>query len=75
MCDTCGWPFERCKAPRCAGRRNCVGFSVDDATWNAVVPESLRDHVVCLECFDEMAQKKGIAYNVLSVHPVAWSDA
>jgi hypothetical protein len=70
-----GWPFERCKAPRCAGRRNCIGFRVDDAVWSAVVPLELRERVVCLECFDELAERAGVPYQVIDVFPVSWSMA
>jgi hypothetical protein len=66
------WRYERCKAPRCNGRRNCVGFRVDDAVWSSVVPSELRGRVVCLECFDEMAQEARVAYEVRELFPVTW---
>jgi len=68
------WSFERCKAPHCKGRRNIIGFHVPDEIWNAVVPKGI--NIVCLACFDEMAQAKGIKYqSVLKVFPpVTWED-
>jgi len=71
--DTTGlsWPGERCRSSRCAGLRNVVGFNVDDGIWEKVVG---RDTVVCLPCFDIMAQQKGIPYEVRGeVYPVSWS--
>ena len=67
------WRYERCKSNRCAGRRVTVGFSVSDEVWEAVVGDA--NTILCLTCFDEMAQRKGIEYEVLGLHPVSWSDA
>lgn len=66
------WRYERCKSSRCLGRRVTVGFQVSDEAWEAVTGGSER--VLCLSCFDEMAQRKGIEYEVLGLHPVTWSD-
>lgn len=68
------WPFERCKSDFCEGRRNLIGFDVPDKIWSKVVPKDL--NVVCLTCFDEMAQEKGISYrNELETFPlVTWED-
>lgn len=54
------WPAERCKAPECRGRRVTVPFVVKDGVWDAVVQG--RGNIVCLSCFDEMAQDLGIDY-------------
>lgn len=65
-----GWRYEICK--RC-GRRNCVGFTVSDATWADVSRD--RWNVLCLACFDEEAQAFGIAYEVTETHLVSWVDS
>lgn len=36
---------------------NRVGFSVPDSIWNEVVPEYVRQSVVCLSCFTRMADE------------------
>lgn len=61
--DDLGLPYlgERCKTARCRGRRLVVGYSVDDATWEAVVGKD-GPHIVCIACFDEMAQIRGVSY-------------
>jgi len=56
------WEYERCHAPRCRGRRNIFGYHVPDEIWKRVVPKKLRGRSVCLTCFDEMAQRKGVKY-------------
>lgn len=65
------WAAERCKAPKCSGRRNCVGFLVSDSTWAAVVGDP--DTIWCLECFDEKAQELGVHYVIRAVHAITWS--
>ena len=42
---------------------NAVGFSVPDETWAAVVPEHVRDKVVCLSCFARLADEKLIEWD------------
>ena len=37
-------------------------FNVPDSIWEAVVSPELRDHVVCLRCFDDLAMAAGIDY-------------
>ena len=63
------WPGEVCK--RC-GRRNVIGFRVDDDVWMAVVGDP--DAVWCAQCFDVEAQAKGIEYTFRDTSPVSWSD-
>lgn len=57
------WEGERCKSPNCRGRRNVLGFDVDDETWERVVQG--RCNVLCLACFDEMAQDLGVEYEAI----------
>lgn len=64
------WAWERCKSSRCRGARVTVGFLVSDEAWRAVTGGAER--VLCLSCFDEMAQQRGIRYEVLLVAPVGW---
>ena len=42
---------------------NAVGFSVPDDVWAAVVPEHVRDNVVCLACFTRLGDEKLIAWD------------
>lgn len=64
------WPGERCKHPECR-RRLVVSYEVDDDVWEDVVGEGL---VICLQCFDRLAQQKGITYDVKMIDPVRWHD-
>lgn len=64
------WVYEHCKSSRCLGRRITVRFVLSDETWEAVAGDSQRN--LCLSCFDEMAQRKGIKYEILSYSPVTW---
>ncbi len=50
---------QTCKVCR---RPDKFDFHVPDDIWEAVVPESFRNRVVCLYCFDDFAQTKGIKY-------------
>lgn len=70
--DASRWPGERCKSDRCGGRRNVVGFSVSDEVWAAVVGDE--DTILCPQCFDELAQSKGVQYEFNDTFPVSWSD-
>jgi len=67
------WPGEWCK--RC-DRRNCVGFTVSDGIWEAVVQG--RWTVLCTTCFDELAEQADIHYRFTGVtgevYAVSWSD-
>lgn len=65
------WPYERCKSSRCCGRRVNVGFVVSDEDWEAVVGNP--GTILCLTCFDEMAQEKGIEYKVIETAVVTWA--
>ena len=51
------WEYEWCK--RC-NKRNNIGYVVSDETQFNVVGD--KNIVLCLSCFDELAQKKGISY-------------
>lgn len=64
------WLSERCKSSRCKGRRNCVGFHVDDDVWMAVVGDE--NAILCPQCFDELAQEKGIKYDVRETYHIPW---
>jgi len=66
------WAYERCKSSRCRGARVTVGFLVPDDAWEAVTGGAGR--VLCLSCFDEMAQARGIRYQAEVMPPVAWWD-
>jgi len=37
-----------------------VDYVVDDQVWKTVVPKEAQHHVVCLECFNNLAIKVGI---------------
>ena len=50
---------QTCKA---CGLPDKFNFQVPDALWASVVPESYRERVVCLPCFDEFAAGRGIRY-------------
>jgi hypothetical protein len=50
---------QTCKA---CGLRDKWNFYVPDEVWRAVVPTHLRNRVVCLACFDELAKAQGIPY-------------
>lgn len=44
------------------GRRDKFDFTVPDDIWEAVVPPTFQNRVVCLACFDAFAREKGISY-------------
>lgn len=50
---------QRCKA---CGRLDKFNFNVPDTVWAAVVPAHLRTRVVCLGCFDDFAERRGVPY-------------
>lgn len=50
---------QRCKA---CWRADGFDFNVPDETWIAVVPEALRNRVVCLACFDHFAEERAVEY-------------
>jgi len=50
---------QTCKA---CGNRDKFDFDVPDEIWRAVVPSHLLNRVVCLACFDDFAQTRGIEY-------------
>jgi hypothetical protein len=51
--------LQTCKA---CGNRDKFDFDVPDELWWAVLPSHLRNRVVCLSCFDDFAQMRGIEY-------------
>lgn len=61
---------EICK--RC-WRINPLGFSVPDDIWQAAVPEGLRDRVLCILCFDELATGAGVDWTAgpVAFYPVS----
>jgi hypothetical protein len=63
------WHGETCR--KC-GRRNVVGFVVSDEAWEAVVGDP--GTIWCPQCFDVVAQARGVRYRFLEVYPVSWSD-
>ena len=50
---------QTCKA---CGQADYFNFDVPDEVWVAVVPEHLRNRVVCLGCFDRFALTRGVQY-------------
>ena len=50
---------QTCKA---CGRADYFDFTVPDDVWEAIVPVSLRNRVVCLGCFDQFARERGVPY-------------
>lgn len=61
---------ERCNTPTCKGRYYCIGFLVEDGVWEAVIGDLYG--TVCPQCFDELAQEKGIKYDFLETYPIPW---
>ena len=53
-----------CTSPTCdvCRRKDCFDFNVPDSIWQRVVPQNLRNKVICLCCFDELAKLKKVAY-------------
>lgn len=49
-----------------------IGYEVSNAAWEAVIGD--RWDIVCAPCFDTEAQLKGVAYEIVSTWPVAWSQ-
>lgn len=58
--DASGPCRERCKA---CWKTSRVGFVVPDTVWAMVVPDALRDRVLCLACFAEMADERGVEWD------------
>ena len=50
---------QTCKACQC---QDYFNFHVPDHIWEQVVPEELRNRVVCLAYFDYFAAQKGVEY-------------
>lgn len=50
---------QTCK--RC-GRDDYFNFDVPDDLWAKIVPQPLRQRVVCLSCFDELALEARVPY-------------
>jgi hypothetical protein len=53
-------PHPTCKACGCSDK---FDFNVPDELWKKVVPIEHRNQVICLDCFDNFAFKKGIDYS------------
>lgn len=51
---------QRCKA---CWNADGFDFNVPSWVWEAVVPEDLRAHVVCLRCFDDFASAREVRYH------------
>lgn len=66
------WPGERCD--RCK-RRVVVGYNIADKDWAAVTKDT-NYTTLCLACFDELAQMKGVRYQTQThnLHSVLWHD-
>jgi len=56
---TVGSQLQTCKS---CGKRDAFDFHVSDETWTRVVPNRLRNKVVCLWCFDQLAKERGVSY-------------
>lgn len=50
---------QRC---RVCGRPDKFNFNVPDDVWIAAVPAPFSDGVVCLFCFDALAEARGVNY-------------
>lgn len=50
---------QTCRACHCVDKFN---FHVPNSLWEQVVPENLRNSVVCLDCFDGFAAEKELQY-------------
>lgn len=63
------------RGPTCARckRRNVVTFSVDPPTAYATVVLN-RWRNICPSCFDEEAERGGIAYRFTDVKAASWSE-
>ena len=44
------------------GRPDKFNFHIPDLVWASVVPDAYLGLVVCLYCFDDFANKKGVDY-------------
>jgi hypothetical protein len=67
------WPGERCD--RCKNRI-VVGFDITDGDWDAVTRHTNYD-ILCLACFDELAQIRGVHYEMKTTDlqpPLTWHD-
>ena len=42
---------------------NVVGFHVPTDVWAAVIPENVRNRVVCLSCFTRLADEKLVEWD------------
>ena len=47
---------------RLCSRPDKFDFTVPDAVWSAVVPPPFSEGVVCLFCFDALAEMRGVTY-------------
>jgi hypothetical protein len=47
---------------RICWHENPIGFTVPDAVWTAVVPGTLRRHVICIACFARLADARLVVW-------------
>jgi hypothetical protein len=60
-------PREQRQSCKRCGAVDGFNFHVPDELWARVVPDPLRNRVVCLACFDDLAEAAGVEYaHVLS---------
>ena len=55
-----GFKRQRCRVCKCRDKFN---FYVPDRVWREIVPREYLDTVVCLPCFDELAQERNVDYS------------
>jgi hypothetical protein len=53
-------PRQTCKVCECSDK---FDFHVSDELWERVVPRRFQKNVVCLDCFDDLANEKNIDYS------------
>ena len=57
-----GWGDPQRQPCKCCGLPDRFNFNVPDELWTMIVPVALRNHVICLSCFDDLAHKHQIEY-------------
>lgn len=63
------WDLKTCK--RCL-KRNCVSYNVDEDIWLQVTKGNFP--VLCITCFDELAEENNIPYTLKQIYHVSWSE-
>lgn len=56
------WNYGQEQTCKACGRQDKFNFDVPDELWARVVPDHLRNRVVCLSCFDRFAAEQDIDY-------------